>query len=126
MTLPAKQIVSAAILLVADVVHSAEIVCELPVVQRALTTTTTCYGCHDGTVASSTLHGTNDHPVDVVYEEVRETKAQYAMRLPPALVLVRGRVTCTTCHEYRGDASYPHWTAMSMVGSALCLACHEK
>src|SRR6266513_2491216 len=107
MALPAKQIVSAAILLVADVAQCAELVCDLPGVARDATTTATCYGCHDGTVAPTTFHGPDDHPVDVSYELVRRAKPQYAARLPPALVLVRGRVTCTTCHEYRGDASYP-------------------
>jgi predicted CXXCH cytochrome family protein len=126
MPVHAKQIVSAALLVAADVVGFADVVCELPVVDRDATPTQRCYGCHDGTVAPSTLHGAGDHPVDVSYVEARETKSRYAMMLPPALVLVRGRVTCTTCHEYRGDASYPHWTAMSMAGSALCLACHEN
>jgi predicted CXXCH cytochrome family protein len=126
MALPAKQIVAAAVLIAADVVIYADTVCELPVVQRDVTPTAKCYGCHDGTIAPASLHGSGDHPVDVSYEGAREVRPQYAMRLPSALVLVGGRVTCTTCHEYRGDASYPHWTAMSMAGSALCLACHEK
>jgi predicted CXXCH cytochrome family protein len=126
MPLSAKRIVSAALLVAVDVVGYAEVVCELPAVKRDVTPTAKCYGCHDGTIAPATLHGAGDHPVDVSYDGARQAKPQYAMELPSALVLVGGRVTCTTCHEYRGDASYPHWTAMSMAGSALCLACHEK
>ena len=126
MPLSARQIVAGVLIIAADVVGSSEHVCELPVVNRDTTPTVKCYGCHDGTIAPSTLHASGDHPVDVAYEPVREVGTRYAMMLPSRLVLVGGRVTCTTCHEYRGDASYPHWTAMSMVGSALCLACHDK
>ena len=125
MSLSAKRIVAGALLIAADVVGSSEHVCELPFVNRGTTKAVRCYGCHDGTIAPSPRHP-GDHPVDVKYEPVREAAPRYAMQLPASLVLVGGRVTCTTCHEYRGDASYPHWTAMSMVGSALCLACHEK
>jgi predicted CXXCH cytochrome family protein len=94
---------------------------------------TRCLACHDGTVATTAIaapaathDGTGEnHPVDADYVAAwQRAPARYRnpSELPPALPLVDGKVGCTTCHDPRSRV--PGAPAMSMVGSAMCLACH--
>ncbi|MCG3131428.1 MAG: hypothetical protein FLDDKLPJ_02220 [Phycisphaerae bacterium] len=105
-----------------------------------------CLGCHDGTVASSTI-GTahamlagvregfevpdgfvwRDHPIGVPYPQGERgyvprsrVEADGRIRLP------EGRVECVSCHDPHNAAGEPYLLAMSNRRSALCLACHEK
>lgn len=105
-----------------------------------------CLGCHDGTVASSTI-GTahamlagvregfevpdgfvwRDHPIGVPYPQRERgyvprsrVEADGRIRLP------EGRVECVSCHDPHNAAGEPYLLAMSNRRSALCLACHEK
>ncbi|MFV2072543.1 MAG: cytochrome c3 family protein [Thermoanaerobaculales bacterium] len=107
--------------------------------------TTACAGCHDGTVASSVLHRSNedrqqqpkgwfpesaagpgglrnDHSVDVLYP-VGHPEFTPVGDLDPRLNLATGRVTCLTCHA---DAEAPSRLTISNSKSRLCLSCHRK
>ena len=101
-------------------------VCTLSSADRAATDSFKCLSCHDGTVAKSVVgsdpHG-EQHPVEIDYApRAAQGYGRLVPRPPPALVLTNGKVTCMTCHD--GSSSEPHHTAMSMSGSAMCLACH--
>jgi predicted CXXCH cytochrome family protein len=105
--------------------------CELAWAPREKTTSRDCLLCHDGSVAKGTdvrLQATGDsrganHAVGMLYAN---TRRGLRLRSAPAkeLVLVDGRVECTTCHAPRGFGAA--CTALPNEGSALCLACHMK
>lgn len=114
-------------------------ICELAVVDRSGVRSFTCMACHDGTVGRATEYrggggwegmagapdGNSSHPVDMNYEVARRRRPGFlrpAAELPDALVLAKGLVTCATCHE--GASTHLGRTAMTMDGSAMCLACH--
>jgi predicted CXXCH cytochrome family protein len=68
---------------------------------------------------------TGAHPLDVHYAEAQARRP--GLRPPAALagelVLVDGKVACTTCHDPR---SLEHGrTALPMSRSAMCFACHD-
>jgi predicted CXXCH cytochrome family protein len=105
-----------------------------------------CLGCHDGTVATSTIGSSHallagfregfavpdgfvwrDHPIGVPYpsgdREYRPLAfvvAQGKMRLP------EGRIECITCHDPHGERGFEDLLVMSNKRSALCLNCHVK
>jgi hypothetical protein len=102
--------------------------CGLAKADRARTPSTTCLGCHDGTatpgVAFANLHGgpSGAHPVDIDYFAASASNRQLAppFDLPRAVVLVAGRVACTTCHD--GTSTSPGRVAGELV--SLCDGCH--
>jgi predicted CXXCH cytochrome family protein len=128
LALPAAAVLAGALPAAPDPVE-----CEMKRPQGAHVRSTRCLACHDGTVAetaiaapAATHDGTGEnHPVDVDYLAAwqREpTRYRDPAELPPALPLVDGKVACTTCHDPR--SRIPGAPAMTMVGSAMCLACH--
>ncbi|GIK17578.1 MAG: hypothetical protein BroJett003_25420 [Planctomycetota bacterium] len=105
-----------------------------------------CLGCHDGTVASSTI-GTahamlagvregfevpdgfvwRDHPIGVPYpQRERGYAPRSRVESDGRIRLPEGRVECVSCHDPHHAAGEPYLLAMSNRRSALCLACHEK
>jgi len=99
-------------------------VCLLARADRASTPSRVCAACHDGTVAATGVPGLRgEHPVGVDYAAARARRRWSLLDRPgPALVLVGGRVECTTCHD--GASGERHHTALPMARSALCLSCH--
>jgi predicted CXXCH cytochrome family protein len=104
-----------------------------------------CLGCHDGTVAMSTIGSSHsmlagvregfampeglvwrDHPIGIKFPvDRREFRAQafverQGMRLP------EGRVECISCHDPHNVAGVKHMLWQSNRRSALCLSCHIK
>lgn len=105
--------------------------CELAWAPRERTTSRNCLLCHDGSVANGTdvrlqttegARGAN-HAVGMLYANTRPGLRLKAA-LAKELVLVDGRVECTTCHARGGFGAAS--TALPTDGSALCLACHAK
>ena len=98
--------------------------------------TTYCLSCHDGTVAPR-RQGPSDqvrgermqfkgmsglHPVEVHYP-TGDRGFNATEKLPSAMVMPGGLVTCVTCHRLdSGD----HELVVSNRRSELCLTCHRK
>ncbi len=71
-------------------------------------------------------HIGESHAVGVAYEasaQSRTLKLKPRARLPEAIVLVQGRIECTTCHSGQGFGDGR--TVLPVAGSTLCFACHE-
>jgi predicted CXXCH cytochrome family protein len=109
-------------------------------------TSLVCLGCHDGTVATSTIGSSHallagvregfdvpdgfawrDHPIGVPYPSGRRgyrplafVQANGKIRLP------EGRIECISCHEPHNATGLPDMLVMSNRRSALCLSCHVK
>lgn len=98
--------------------------------------TTYCLGCHDGTLAPSSL-GPSDkgrggrmqnkgmpglHPVEVLYP-IGDRGYRATDELPSAMLMTGGCVTCVTCHRLD---SKDHELVVSNQRSELCLTCHRK
>lgn len=105
-----------------------------------------CLGCHDGTVATSTIGSAHallagvregfavpdgfvwrDHPIGVPYPNdrreyhpVSRVLARGRIRLP------EGRLECISCHDPHHAAGAEPMLVMSNRRSALCLECHIK
>jgi len=103
--------------------------CELSRLDRATTQSSTCMACHDGsagpTIAFKMAPDGNgmSHPVAVDYASTAaghpDTYTPAAL-LPPNVLLVYGRVECTSCHD--GALT----TANHVVEPLqLCYACHR-
>lgn len=99
--------------------------CELERVDRASTPSRFCMSCHDGSVvAAGGSRRPGEHPVGLHYASAW-ARRPFALRGAPAaaLVLVEGRVECTTCHD--GLSRERFRTALPMARSGLCTSCHE-
>jgi len=104
-----------------------------------------CLGCHDGTVAASTI-GTahamlssqragfdvpdgfvwRDHPIGVPYpSDPRRYRPRMAVERS-GVRLPDGRLECVSCHDPHGTAGLDHLLIVSNRRSALCLTCHLK
>lgn len=98
-----------------------------------------CLGCHDGTVARSTVSGVRtieadpaqNHPIGVSYRAAMAAGAR--LRDPDATpsglggtiasdLLVHGRIECTSCHDHHA----PGKLVTPNDGSRLCLTCHDN
>src|SRR5215470_17688188 len=111
-----------------------------------------CLSCHDGTVAvgltvtqgliatsgtmnSSDIFGTDlshSHPMSMTPVDdgslASSLFATPATTKDPGVLLVSGKIECTTCHDPHvpnKDAAYPMFLARSNSASAICLACHD-
>jgi predicted CXXCH cytochrome family protein len=111
-----------------------------------------CLSCHDGTVAvgltvaqgliattgtmnSSDVFGTNlshSHPMSMSMVDDGSLVSSLFGSPPttkdPAVLLVSGKIECTTCHDPHvpnKDAANPMFLVRSNSGSAICLACHD-
>lgn len=92
-----------------------------------------CLDCHDGSVASSDIHGRQrgafrdgSHPIGLSYSPAsksgRRSRLRAVSALPAAVQLPGGRVGCTSCHD--PFSTLPNHLVLANRGSALCFACH--
>jgi predicted CXXCH cytochrome family protein len=104
--------------------------CELRTADRAATPAAACLACHDGSVGTGVsfqMRAMNrpgfDHPVDVDYARaaLRDRRLLPPALLPPDVVLVNGRVACTTCHD--GGGTERGHTVRGR--EDLCRSCHQ-
>jgi predicted CXXCH cytochrome family protein len=105
--------------------------CALAGADRARTPAASCMACHDGSAAqgisfqmrSATGAVVLDHPVDVDYASaaLRDRRLVSPAMLPRELVLVGGRVACTTCH----DGASRERAHTVRVRADLCTSCHR-
>jgi predicted CXXCH cytochrome family protein len=104
-----------------------------------------CLGCHDGTIAMSTM-GTShallagvregfavpdsfvwrDHPIGVLYPVGRRDYRPRSFVEKAGIRLPEGRVECISCHDPHNTRDIEHLLVMSNRRSALCLTCHIK
>ena len=105
-----------------------------------------CLGCHDGTVATSTIGSSHallagvregfdvpedfvwrDHPIGVRYpKDRRNFRPESRIRAQGKIRLPEGRIECISCHDAHNTAGVDKMLAISNRRSALCLACHVK
>ncbi len=113
-----------ALLVLATSARATAQLCALAGAARERTASVSCLSCHDGTVGASIGVGHGYHPVGTDYFRARYGRPAAVLRpdLPPALVLVDGKVECTTCHD--GASRERSLTALPMSRSALCFGCH--
>ena len=92
-----------------------------------------CLDCHGGSEATDDSSnrgpwakhelGTSDrnHPVDLVYPDGRSGYWP-ADALDERVVLIKGRMTCLTCHSRDADRAL----VIPKEQSRLCVACHDR
>ena len=105
-----------------------------------------CLGCHDGTVASSTIgsahamlagvregfsvpegYAWRDHPIGVPYpRNDREYRPESFVTAEGKVRLPEGRMECISCHDPHNSAGIDKMLVKSNRRSALCLTCHVK
>ena len=105
-----------------------------------------CLGCHDGTVATSTIgsshailagvregfvlretEGRMDHPIGMLYPvNRRRFRSKASVLATGGVRLPEGRLECVTCHDPHNAAGVASMLVMSNRRSALCLSCHIK
>lgn len=104
-------------------------VCELGRADRGRTPAVRCMGCHDGSAGPGVEFRMRaggpgfDHPVDVDYGSaaLRDPRLVAGAQLPRELVLVDGRVACTTCH----DGASTERAHVVRSKQELCITCHR-
>lgn len=108
-------------------------------------TSLVCLGCHDGTVAMSTIGSSHsmlagvregfassqdaswrDHPIGVRYPADPREFHNEAFVVKQGIRLPEGRVECISCHDPHNVAGVKHLLRQSNRRSALCLSCHIK
>lgn len=108
-------------------------------------TSLVCLGCHDGTVATSTIGGAHsmlagvregfampdgfvwrDHPIGIPYSQNRREYRPEAHVLKAGIRLPEGRIECISCHEPHNAHGHGKMLSKSNKRSALCLTCHIK
>jgi len=109
-------------------------------------TSLVCMGCHDGTVATSTMGSGHamlagvregfsvpsdfvwrDHPIGVRYPaNNRDYRPESIVTAGGKIRLPDGYVECISCHEPHNRAGVKGMLVMSNRRSALCLSCHIK
>jgi predicted CXXCH cytochrome family protein len=105
-----------------------------------------CLGCHDGTVASSTIgsahamlagvregfsvpegYAWRDHPIGVPYpRNDRAYRPESFVTAEGKVRLPEGRMECISCHDPHNSAGVDKMLVKSNRKSALCLTCHIK
>lgn len=109
-------------------------------------TSLVCLGCHDGTVATSTITGAHamlagvrggfrppdgfvwrDHPIGIPYPaHRRDYRPESYVTKSGTIRLPEGRVECISCHDPHNEAGVRGMLVISNRRSALCLTCHVK
>jgi len=104
-----------------------------------------CLGCHDGTIATSTM-GTShallagvregfavpegfvwrDHPIGVRYPVGRRDYRPQSFVEKAGIRLPEGRIECVSCHDPHNTHGRENMLTVSNRRSALCLTCHIK
>lgn len=104
-----------------------------------------CLGCHDGTIATSTI-GTShallgglregfkppdgfvwrDHPIGIRYPQNKRDYQPRAFVEKKGVRLPEGRIECISCHDPHNTRGVDDLLVMSNRRSALCLTCHVK
>ena len=104
-----------------DQSYSGKLECALAVVDRKTTSSSKCLGCHDGSVSKliPTHSGVDVHPSGRVYP----ANGAYhpASTLGPEVVLVNGRLECTSCHD---GAAKTRNHVVQPARVHLCQVCH--
>ena len=105
-----------------------------------------CLGCHDGTIATSTISSSHallagvregfsvperfvwrDHPIGVRYPaQGRDYRPESFVTAGGRIVLPDGRIECISCHDPHNRSGIKGMLVMSNRKSALCLTCHIK
>lgn len=104
-----------------------------------------CLGCHDGTVATSTIGSSHallagvregfdvpedfvwrDHPIGIPYPAGRRDYRPEGFALQKGIRLPQGRIECISCHDPHNITGIKGMLVMSNRRSALCLSCHVK
>ena len=104
-----------------------------------------CLGCHDGTVATSTIGSSHamlagvregfsmpegfvwrDHPIGVLYPNDRNEFRPASLVSKRGIRLPEGRIECISCHDPHDSAGVDNMLVKSNRRSALCLTCHIK
>lgn len=104
-----------------------------------------CLGCHDGTVATSTIGSSHamlagvragfevpddfvwrDHPIGIEYPRGDPDYRPRSHVLGESVPLPDGHVECVSCHEPHNRTQLPKMLTKSNSRSALCLTCHVK
>ncbi len=104
-----------------------------------------CLGCHDGTVAKSTIGSAHamlagvregfsvpdgfvwrDHPIGVPYPRGDREYRPVSFATANGVRLPEGRIECVSCHDPHNTSGADHMLVMSNRRSALCLSCHIK
>ncbi len=105
-----------------------------------------CIGCHDGTVATSTIGSSHallagvregfavpegfawrDHPIGIHYPAgEREFHPASVVLAKGKVKLPEGRIECVSCHDPHNQSGAPKMLVMSNRRSRLCLSCHIK
>lgn len=105
-----------------------------------------CLGCHDGTVATSTISSSHallagirqgfqvpdgfvwrDHPIGVPYpKKPKEYRPESFVLAKGKVRLPQGRIECVSCHDPHNASGFPKMLVTSNRRSALCLNCHVK
>ncbi len=106
--------------LAASALAVAQSVCELHGSDRAHASIGKCAVCHDGSAGPGVFFG-QGHPVDVPYASSWSRPLVPSAMLPREIVLVSGRVECTSCHDGASKAAHH----LALPGRDLCLACHR-
>lgn len=108
-------------------------------------TSLVCLGCHDGTIATSTIGSAHallagvregfelpdgvawrDHPIGVPYEGRSREYRPAAFVEARGIPLPDGRIECISCHDPHNSSGVEKMLVMSNRRSALCLTCHVK
>lgn len=104
-------------------VSEADAGCSLPIAFRPESRVADCTACHQRIGAL----GHASHRVDVEFAQVwaaRQSDFRPPSSLPPEVVLVNGRVVCTTCHD--PASQLPMSLALPVDPKPrLCLSCHR-
>lgn len=104
-----------------------------------------CLGCHDGTLATSTVGSAHallaglregfevpegyvwrDHPIGIPYPIAPHEYRPSVFVEKQRIRLPEGRVECISCHDPHNQAGHDHLLWVSNRKSALCLSCHLK
>lgn len=104
-----------------------------------------CLGCHDGTIATSTIGSSHamlagvregfkmpdgfvwrDHPIGIRYPDNRREYRPQAFVQAKGIRMPEGRIECVSCHDPHNESGHPAMLAASNRRSALCLTCHIK
>ncbi len=110
-----------------------------------------CLSCHDGSIALSSLVNnpptgdpgigvmapgpallgtdlSNDHPVNIIYDEAVDTELHPRLNVLATLDLFgpgANELQCASCHDPHDDTNQP-FLVISNASSALCTTCHIK